>query len=327
MAAQAEIQNWVQTVYQQPCSLSVALANWNIAPSYILKPTHQLEVALFRAMMDYFTYYPGKCSAVIRSMETHKSLVLPEGQLPSCEISDVLFVSFSKVNHIIRMTHMQTKRANTIVNPYAYPSIDFPLNARQYYLLNNRLPFANKNNVFYIEDTLCNAEMSDSIASYGIFYLDNNNQYNIAYEVAAYVKKIGQVGTFTFPNNDKRYSNRWWMDSYPSENDWRQSYSHGDICANIGELNSTLLTDIFEQELFSCCVGSRIKQGTPFGNRIIANIISILGHAMPVNTDVFDDFLAFLSDFGFERNDRIREIALPQNIVLINSDEARRRMG
>lgn len=326
MATQAEIQNWVQTVYQQPNSLSVALANWNIAPSYILKPTHQLEVALFRAMMDYFTYYPGKCSAVIKSRETHKSLVLPEGQLPSCEISDVLFVSFSKTNHIIRMTHMQTKRTNTIVNPHAYTSINFPLNARQYYLLNNRLPFANKNNMFLVEDTLCNAEMSDSIASYGVFYLDNNNQYNIAYEVAAYVQKIGQVGTFTFPNNDRRYSNLRWMNSYPSEDDWRQSYSHGDICANIGELNSTLLTNVFESELFSCCVGSRIKPETPFGNSILANIISILRNPMSVNMDVIDDFWFFLSDFGFERDYRIPEIAHPRNIVLINSDEARRKM-
>ena len=71
MATQADIQNWRHAVYTQQYSLSNALAMWHIAPTNLTIPETKLEVLLFRAMMDYFRYYPGRCAAVVGSEETH----------------------------------------------------------------------------------------------------------------------------------------------------------------------------------------------------------------------------------------------------------------
>ena len=72
MATKADIQNWQQKVYTQQYSLSNALTMWHVAPTNLTIPERKLEVLLFRAMMDYFRYYPGHCAAVIGAEETHQ---------------------------------------------------------------------------------------------------------------------------------------------------------------------------------------------------------------------------------------------------------------
>lgn len=325
MATQNDIQNWEQAVYQQQYSLNNALALWHIAPTNLTIPERKEEVLLFRAMMDYFRYHPNHCAAVVETEETHQHYVYPLGHKPYCEISDVLFIIFSRQHDIVRMTHLQAKNKKDIVLPaYIYPLFEFELDPRQYGLLHNRLWFTKRGNSRYPEETFSHPEFSDSIASYGVFYTDNNNEKQLAYEVAPIVDRYGRKGTFYTVDNIWRYLNSRWY-GYPQYNTWLQSYSLGDCCTPDGELVSTLETRCFEHELFHCHVGSRIQKSDNIGREMLNYISSLLvefyNHHIYEDNDVSLAFAQFLQEGWRDRRDIEPEYkVLPANIVLINAD-------
>ena len=326
MATKADIQNWQQKVYTQQYSLSNALTMWHVAPTNLTIPERKLEVLLFRAMMDYFRYYPGHCAAVIGAEETHQHYVCPLNQKPSCEVSDVLFVIFSRRRDIIRMTHLQAKRKKDVVLPIQqYPKFEFELDPRQYELLHNRLWFTNRGRSQYPEETFSHYDFSDSIASYGVFYIDNNNEKQFAYEVAPIVDKYKKKGTFSFVNDEWRYLNSRWMQGYLTFDQWWHIYSMGDCCTPDGELISTLDTRCFERELFRCNVGSRIKKNDRVGRELLDYIGNLLATLYNFNVyeddDIFRTFEQFVQERLPERWDaQPRYSVLPGNIILINAD-------
>ena len=281
---------------------------------------------LFRAMMDYFRYYPGHYTAVIGAEETHQHYVCPLNQKPSCEVSDVLFVIFSRRRDIIRMTHLQAKRKKDVVLPIQqYPKFEFELDPRQYELLHNRLWFTNRGRSQYPEETFSHYDFSDSIASYGVFYIDNNNEKQFAYEVAPIVDKYKKKGTFSFVNDEWRYLNSRWMQGYLTFDQWWHVYSMNDCCAPDGELISTLDTRCFESELFRCHVGSRIKRNDRVGEEILDYIGNLLAafynFRVEENNDIFSMFEQLVQEGLPERWDaQPRYSALPGNIILINAD-------
>lgn len=308
-------------------SLEWALNNWSSSPSYIANPERQLEVALFRAMMDHFDCNHSSQVAVVTSQETHKHLVLPDGKQPKCEISDVMFVVYSQYHRIVRMTHLQAKRISKEIQirGLGTQNFIFNLDLRQYTLLHNRKSFTNAGKSHYPQDTFCNPNLSDSIASYGVFFIGDDGLFHMAYEVAPLVDLVGvQKGEFLLLQDVWNYSNHLWHKNYQSLVDWQHRYAIGD-CAPNGELLSTLNTDCFEQELLSCHVGTRIERDNqPNGLlHFVCKTLKDSRYVIHEQGRVVEEFyelmrrleVPFSTDF---RGRRDEESAV--NLILINAD-------
>ena len=329
MATNADIQKWTQTVYQQQYSLSNALTHHALAPTNLTKKEKKLEVLLFRAMMDYFMYHPAQFAAVVHTEETHQHYVCPIGVKSYCEISDVLFVVFSRQTHTLRMTHMQAKRKKvTEIMPQPVSSIidfEFPIDLKQYHLLHGRVPFRNRGQSQYPIATFCTPDFSDSIASYGIFYLTQNKIWNLAYEVAPIVNQRGNKGEFYATNNIFDYINSLWMYKYSQHSEWVADYTNNQTHP-IDELVSTLDTDVFESELIHCHVGSKIKRCNLVGDELFAYIGKLLTCAYRYipNTqqEIVDAYQTFIEYAILGNHDiPMDEHAYPGSIVLIDADK------
>lgn len=331
MATKADIQRWRNSVYAQPNPLSSALTQYAIAPWNLTIKEKKLEVLLFRAMMDYFTYHPAQLAAVVKTEETHQHYVCPQGVNGYCEISDVLFVIFSRKNNTLRMTHMQAKRKK-ITQKISLPlnnlrAFEFTIDPKQYSLLHWRLPFTNKGNSKYPVDTFCCPEFSDSIASYGVFYMSQNNEWHIAYEVTSLVGNPShKKGVFYNVHDIGCYLNSLWFLGYPSHQAWEDNYIKGDNCQPRRELISTLSTQLFENELTHCHVGSCIQKGSLVGDSVIAYTAKIYDayyDDMPDNEkEVVDAFREYFRTNDFVAGDvQLDENELPGNIVLIDADK------
>lgn len=330
MATQADIQRWTQTVYQQQYSLSTALSSHVLAPTNLTKNEKQLEVQLFCAMMDYFWFHPAQFAAIISTEETHHHYVYPQNIPGYCEISDVLFIVFSRRNNLLRMTHMQAKRKKiTDVMPLSISRItnfEFPIDAIQYSLLNGRLPFTNRGQSQYPIATFCHPEFSDSIASYGVFYLTPNNMWHLAYEVAPIVRRNGGKGEFCTTKNIYDYLNSLWMYKYQHQGEWVLDYTNQQPYPT-DELVSTLDTVVFEHELINCHVGSKIKRGDIVGEEIIAYISRLFGYIYndlsQHQQSIVGSFREYVKGEHNEQRDiPIDENLFPGSIVLIDADKS-----
>lgn len=319
-------------------ALKSAIKYWQVMPSNANRQTHKRnllpdEESFFNAMMDYFNLQ--QFAVAIKAQKTHQKYVLPGNVRPRCEISDVLFLAYSRQYHITRMTHMEVKKKE-VKDVVGMPlnrvsSFEHPLSMRQYQLLNGRLYFTNIGNSNYPVHTFYNPLFSDSIASYGVFYIDSRNDWNLAYQVAAAIRPISiRRGEFLCLQDNWRYLNRFSNVFIPPQS-WQQIYSAGDNCLPLGgELVSTLDTDVFEQELCQCHIGSRLFPGDNVSNEIIAHIYSVLtanDENIPhEGKDLIDNFRNYIIEERFNlREARIEEKSLPKNIVLINADMANNR--
>lgn len=331
MATQADIQNWRQVVYPHLYSLSNALTNYNLAPTNLSKKEKKLEVLLFRAMMDYFDYHPSRLAAVVHTEETHQHYVYPKGLKGYCEISDVLFMVFSSRYKTLRMTHIQAKRkkkTDIVTLPWNGSSaFEFTIDPKQYCLLNGRLPFTNRGQSKYPGGTLCSPELSDSIASYGVFYLSQNNDWHIAYEVASLVgNPSAKKGLFYSNYNLIGNINELWSLAYPTHYAWEQIYVNNDHVQPQEELLSTLETALFETGLINCHVGSVVTQGNPLLSYVAGVLKARYNGLAPQQQEVVDAFNEYLliNDLNV-RDQQLDDSVLPMNIVLINADMANMR--
>ncbi len=334
MATQADIQNWRQAVYTQQYSLSNALTNYNLAPTNLSKKEKKLEVLLFRAMMDYFDYHPSPLAAVVYTDETHQHYVFPWGINGYCEISDVLFIVFSSKNKTLRMTHLQAKRkkiTQKVSLPINNSIFEFAIDPKQYCLLNWRLPFSNRGNSHYPIGTFFCPEFSDSITSYGVFYLSQNNDWNIAYEVASLVISPSlKKGVFYDVNDIHGYKNELYFINYPTPQAWENVYKKADNSLPQRELLSTLKTALFEEELIHCHVGSIIRGGTSMGDALLSFVAGMFNarynNLSPQQQDVVNTFNEYLINNELNVQDQqFDDSVLPINIVLINADMANMR--
>lgn len=318
-------------------ALKNAIKYWQAMPSNANRQTHKRNIlpdeeSFFNAMMDYFNLQQFAVS--INAQKTHQKYVLPGNVRPLCEISDVLFLVCSHQYHITRMTHMEVKKKD-VKEAVGLPlnrvsSFEHPLSMRQYQLLNGRLSFANIGNSNYPVHTFDNPLFSDSIASYGVFYIDSRNDWNLAYQVATAIRPISnRRGEFLYLQDNWRYWNSFSNVFIPPQS-WLQIYSAGDNCLPLGgELISTLDTDVFETELCQCHIGSRLFPGDKVSKEIITHIYSVLTanyENIPHEGQVLiDNFRNYIIEEGFDLQDvRIEDNTLPRNIVLINADMANR---
>lgn len=328
MATNADIQKWIQTVYQQQYSLSSALTNHALAPTNLAKKEKKLEVLLFRAMMDYFDYHPSCLATVVHTDETHQHYVYPKGLKGYCEISDVLFMVFYRQYKTLRVTHMQAKRkkkTDIVTFPWNGSSaFEFTIDPKQYCLLNRRLPFINRGKSKYPVATLCSPELSDSIASYGVFYFSQNNDWHIAYEVASLVgNPSAKKGLFYSNYNLIGYINELWSLAYPTHYAWEQIYANNDHVQPQVELLSTLDTALFEAELINCHVGSVVSRSNPLLLYVAGVLKARYNRLTPqqqVLVNAFNEYL-LVNDLNV-RDQQLDDSVLPMNIVLINADDA-----
>lgn len=314
-------------------SLKIALNNWSAAPSNANRLVHKRnklpdEESFFNAMMDYFNLRP--FAVAIHAEKTHQGYVLPGNTKPKCEISDVFFVVYSRRHHVIRMTHMEVKKKSGIVNlPLnSVSSFKHPLHWRQHQLLNGRMKFANFGNSHSPINTFCNPLFSDSIASYGVLYLDSNNEWNIAYEVASLIKQLGRKkGEYTLLPYNRRYINIY-SNLFIPPHSWRQIYSTGDNCLPFGgELIYTLDTDDFERGLCMCHVGSHLFLEDQTSNELLAYVKDAFdanrANISPEKQNLIADFSNYIGEERFDLQEaRVARNAHRGTIVLINADIA-----
>lgn len=312
-------------------SLKIALNNWSAAPSNANRLVHKRnklpdEESFFNAMMDYFNLRP--FAVAIHAEKTHQGYVLPGNAKPKCEISDVFFIVYSRQHHVIRMTHMEVKKKSEMVSlPLnSVSSFKHPLHWRQHQLLNGRMPFANFGNSHYPGNTFCNPLFSDSIASYGVIYIDSNNEWNIAYEVASLINQLGNKrGEYTLLPYNRGYINIY-SNLFIPPHSWRQFYSKGDNCLPFGgELIYTLDTDDFERGLCMCQVGSHLFPGDQTSNELLAYVKDMFeanqADISPEKQDLIADFSGYIRDERFEQRDTLhKRNVYPINIVLVNAD-------
>lgn len=251
---------------------------WQNAPLNIArfqgKPMPQTpdEESLFNAMIDYFKSRP--FAVVVGADKTHHHNVrykpLPPydtswGPSVEKEISDVFFLVFSPLRCIARMTHLQAKLEDRKKPGNAF---SFTLDAGQYHMLHNRLEINDSKGVFP-NDILSFPLYSDSVSSYGVFYLDEKNGYDMAFEIASLISYSGRksykspnaalVHTFATTADLWGYCNM--KEPYISIPFWYwRRCCHICLCEDCyRELLSTIQIDHFERELLNMHVGTRVE--------------------------------------------------------------------
>ena len=256
------------------------------------------EVDLFDAMIGYFKSLP--CAVVVGTDRTHQHKVtytpLPPydtkwaAQIEK-EISDVFFMVFSPSKHIARMTHLQAKlkdkRWPERNNAHVF---SFKLDAGQYHMLHNRLEINDPKGV-YPNDILSSPLYSDSVSSYGVFYKDVNNDYDMAYEIASLIsnpnpvpyKESGSTRVHSFATTEDLWG---YTNLKHKLNQVDLSY----FCPNCRhccpELLSTMQLKTFENELLKLHVGTRVD----FDITTMKHLAQIFA----TNAKVTKDFGAFI---------------------------------
>lgn len=270
-------------------ALKNAINNWqnNQTPS---------EVDLFNAMIDYFKTQP--FAVVVGADRTHHHDVTYKPQPPydalwgqsiEKEISDVFFMVFSPSKHIARMTHLQAKLEDKKKPDNTF---SFTLDAGQYHMLHNRLEINDAKGV-YPPDILSFPLYSDSVSSYGVFYLDANKRYDMAFEIASLISYAGKkqyrskdaalVHAFATTADLWGYTNL-----KHKLNKINLSY-FCPICHHCcPELLSTVQIEMFEQELLNVHVGTRVE----FDVATMRQLADIFAS----NQKVFTEYDAFVGE-------------------------------
>lgn len=139
------------------------------------------EVGLFRRMLEYFNGNPA-CTM----LETHQTYV-KYGNNRRCEISDLMIVNYSTKYKCMKLTFLQAKCAKR--EGYGLTKnnrFKFILDNKQYQLLKTR-PIIDPLSSGLARNILHDA-CSPAISSYGVFYLDKNDDINFGFEVTDFLQ-------------------------------------------------------------------------------------------------------------------------------------------
>ena len=287
-------------------SLKQVLNSWQVAPlnKRRVQPKNRKlpdEESFFNAFIDYFN---GQLYSKVYARKTHGYRIkfvpslfyqqLWNFSTVKKEISDVFVIAFSLQKHMIRMTHLQAKylrEAHISTKPFT-----FELDTGQFYMLSNRLEILD-NKGLYPPTILSHPLLSDSIASYGVFYSDANGDMDMAFELASLIKPIdlepypaatcSKEHVFATTTDLLGYLNHKGVQPCWSCPVTQQcpTCPQPHACCNsyCYELLSTLSIDKFEQELYDMHVGTRVDLYLP----IIRWLSGIFNGA---NDDVYHRF-------------------------------------
>ena len=212
------------------------------------------EVQLFQGMIDYFENRP-QCTAI----KTHQHYVQYGNPVVKCEISDILFVSYSRHFPWMKINFLQAKKADfkstkegLILNN---TKLKFGIAKNQYDLLKNR-PQINPLQTGLPKDIL-NSACNSSITSYGVFYNNptRGNAVNVefAFEITELLHPTPKVTSACFGTIDTLYGSICNCKTYHHPLCCYCYPYHPRECRN---LLTTIDTSTFEDALFNFQIGS-----------------------------------------------------------------------
>ena len=206
------------------------------------------EVGLIDKMIQYFQNRP-QCTTI----KTHQHYVTYSNPPIKCEISDILFVSYSKHYPLMKINFLQAKKADFNNRKEGLVSnntkLKFSIDKNQYNLLKDR-PEIEPSKTGLPKDILssaCNA----SITSYGVFYNASNSSktttVEFAFEITDLLQPTPKVTRACFGTIDTYYG-------CICNNKYCHCY-----CWHEPNLLTTLDTDCFENALLNFQIGSPIE--------------------------------------------------------------------
>ena len=206
------------------------------------------EVGLIDKMIQYFQNRP-QCTTI----KTHQHYVTYSNPPIKCEISDILFVSYSKHYPWMKINFLQAKKADFNNRKEGLVSnntkLKFSIDKNQYNLLKDR-PEIDPLKTGLPKDILssaCNA----SITSYGVFYNASNSSktttVEFAFEITDLLQPTPKVTRACFGTIDTYYGCI-----------CNNKYCHCH-CWHEPNLLTTLDTDCFENALLNFQIGSPIE--------------------------------------------------------------------
>lgn len=220
------------------------------------------EVEMFRSMLAWFKKQPN-CSVA----ELHKKTISNEDapNNPICEISDLLTICYSSKYRCAKIQFLQAKYMRDDVNIRGdVDMFRFYADSRQYRLLKD-CPNISPRLSSLPSDILSNS-CSPSITSYGVFYQDDQNQLNCAYEITQLIKPADPLQM-----NYERRSKLCYFDTKKDAYGFLRWNKHRcfyhpccfpcmdcDLCCLRQELISTLDVDTYADRLLKFQVGSPI---------------------------------------------------------------------
>lgn len=177
------------------------------------------EVELFRRMMSAFKFFYG---ATVIVNETHQNYVgfnttNPKTKSPihnkTKEISDLHIITYSPKRKIARETYLQAKVARGRDGLQPNGTFTFHGDWFQYDLLSRRPQLLQPSKKKAYWRLLCNPDflhhaILPSIGSYGVFYQDQNNQIDFAYQPANVLNLLTPCSTngrFCINTNLQKY--------------------------------------------------------------------------------------------------------------------------
>ena len=206
------------------------------------------EVGLFQRIIEYFECHP-KCTPI----EMHQHYVQYGNPVVKCEISDILFVSYSKYYPWMKINFLQAKKADFNNRKEGLVSnntkLKFSIDKNQYNLLKDR-PEIDPLKTGLPKDILSNA-CNSSITSYGVFYNASNSSktttVEFAFEITDLLQPTPKVTRACFGTIDTYYGCI-----------CNNKYCHCH-CWHEPNLLTTLDTDCFENALLNFQIGSPIE--------------------------------------------------------------------
>ena len=313
------------------------------------------EISLFMEMINYFR--SNYSSIVVEKTHGHKvyyDAIDPYAYWGTVkkEISDVCFIIFSRMKGIARMTHLQAKWRSTPFDPTSIARFKFVLDSGQYHMLSNRLRVYGSK--IYPEDILSFPLYSDSVASYGVFYPNVNNEIEMGFELASLLSNAtdnlfaastcGYEYQFASLDTNYGYVNKNLAMLTRQVPDWLKNRICRFYCVHryesFYELLTTLDTQLFEDELLNLHIGTRLDIN-PYHLAHLCGVLTARGNNNKATMQAFQNFtdsvveqsrpyqdemreiISYLSDGNNATHDNIQEIVEngDNTILLIDADD------
>ena len=312
------------------------------------------EISLFMEMVNYFR--SNYSSVVVEKTHGHKVnyyAIDPYAHwgIVQKEISDVCFIVFSRMKGIARMTHLQAKWRSTSFDPSSIGRFKFVLDSGQYHMLSNRLRVYGSK--IYPEDILSFPLYSDSIASYGVFYPNANNEIEMGFELASLLSNANEnLFAASTCGHEYQFASLATNFGYVNKNlamltqqvpDWLKNKICRFYCVHryesFYELLTTLDTQLFEEELLNLHLGTRLDIN-PYHLARLCSVLTARGNNNNATMQAFQNFtdnivehsrpyqaelreiISYLAEGNMKGNDNIPEIAEngDNTILLIDAD-------
>lgn len=226
-------------------------------------------------------------------------------QIATREISDLWIISFSPSSQKARMTFLQAKyhRANLNQQHRTFSGDYF-----QYELLSQRPTLTTiVGQKFNFPLDILSFSCCGSIGSYGVFFIDNNDQINLAYCSAEYL-----TTNSILPTAYGQYLIDLDIPCYP------QYLTSSCACNSCTELVSCFDIDTFINSILALEIGAELT--------FYPNILSFVRNIIQQNNNSLttNQFINFSNNFttvGNTNDNDTKFDGLPTNILIINSDE------